>query len=142
MARLLSVIVEVALQEGERIRIRKAIQRVNDSLLNLVQNKKNESFSIAGERVAAIHCDGIWGELKEPCIVPDFGHNHACKCEHPEPYEVLRLLGVNGFVIDGYPESSQVFGTYEVTPGIQLIVSGMSCCAPLSEPTPLKKLSS
>ena len=142
MARLLNVIVEVALRENEKQNIRNAIMRVNDALLNLVQNKKNQSFSIDGNRIDAIHCDGIYGEIDKPCIVPDFGHDFECKCEHTEPFGVLRLFGVNSFVIDGYPDSSQIFGTYELTSDIRLVVYASWGCNFKDSPTiPLKKLS-
>jgi hypothetical protein len=126
MARLLNVVVEASLKEGETKNIRKAIQRINDALLNLVQNPKNKSYYLGNHKVAAIHCDGIWGELDKPCIVPDFGHNHACKCENTEVHGVLRLFGVNSFVIDGEPDHDEIFGTWEIANGIRVVVCGIS----------------
>jgi len=62
-----------------------------------------ERCNLAGNKILHVHhCQGA----NEPTTVPDFGHNHRCRCENPEPWGVKRYFGLLLFLekpIDAEP---------------------------------------
>ena len=124
MARLLSTIIETRIKDNEKPR--EVIRRVNNLLLDLVFNKNNKAYFLNGNRISIVEVEGLWGEIDDPCRVPDFNHNGECKCEHPEPNGVLRLFKAD-VIVDGYPELKDVIGIWELDKDTHLIVTGITC---------------
>jgi len=125
MARLLTVYIETRMREGESVK--KAIHRVGKLLMGMVGGK---AYFLGDKwRISAIDFDGIHGEVDEPCIVPNFNHDSLDipirSNEKNGHLGVLRLFGIDAFVIDGYPEFNEVSGVWELEDGTHLIVSGM-----------------
>jgi hypothetical protein len=52
--------------------------------------------------------------------IPDYGHNYACKCRHPERYGVTRLFGLL-LEIDGEP-NPKLLDVYKIGEQARLIV--------------------
>jgi hypothetical protein len=124
MARLLSVIIETRLKEKELKNVKIAVTRINNLLLGLIQNKEDKSYFLNGNRISIVVCDGIWNEIDNPCIVPDFNHNGKCECKNQEPFGVLRLFKAD-IVVDGYPEFDEVIGIWKLDKDTHLIISGI-----------------
>jgi hypothetical protein len=114
MAAILSAIVETKVingTESPKAALRRTLRKVQTLA----------GRSLKGHQIDALITDPMWGD--NPCIVPDFGHNHTCKCEHPEEFGVFRFFGLT-LAVEGHPHD--VFGTYEIEDGFQLIVCSVS----------------
>jgi len=133
MSRILSAIVEVRLGSGKN-KVRKAVEKANNLLIDLDGKK-----TIGGRIIGGVLVDRIWGEIDKPCIVPDFGHNVYCKCEHPETNGVLRLFGVD-LTIEGWPMFCDVLGTYKLSDDVRMTIGTMSSATLSDNPTPLERI--
>ncbi len=77
---------------------------------------------------------------REPCVVPDFGHNYLYLCAHPEPQGVTRHFGYT-LTLQGVPLSADM-GRYEITPDVQMEFCGLFEPRTIQAPLlmPLRKL--
>ncbi len=110
-------------KDGKPETPRQTFQRLQTALNQLCGR------TIQGYEINGVQFREMYDEIENPCIVPDFGHNSNCKCEHPEPNGVLRLFMLE-FVVDGYPDDT-FLGTYQVSEDVRIQV-----CSKSEEPEP------
>jgi hypothetical protein len=67
---------------------------------------------------------------EEPTHVPDFGHDHRCRCENPLSHGVKRYFSIQLYV-EGEP-GDKILGDYELAQG-RLSVTGLAF--PMYSPT-------
>lgn len=60
---------------------------------------------------------------EEPTHIPDFGHDHRCRCENPLPHGVKRYFSIMLYV-EGEP-GDEILGDYELSHG-RLSVTGLA----------------
>lgn len=154
MARLLTAIVEARIhpskknpKEAETADV--TCKRTIKAILTIIGKALN------GYVIGGLCCSSIYGELNDYyrhlqderidgfCIVPDFGHSIRCKCIHADetPFGVLRLFGLDSIAIEGYPETEEIFGTYEIDKDTRIEICSQSCLVMPENPVSLTKLS-
>jgi len=119
MSRIINAIVECRVQEKDP-EFNKTFRKALKDVMSI------EGNCIVGNPIGGLITDPLWEKRNNPCIVPDFGHNNSCKCEHKEEHGVMRLVGLT-FAVDGFPNDKDIFGTYQISHDTQLEICGMSC---------------